>query len=141
MEIINYTKAFDDFVSGVNELRKLVPETINYLTSDEKLDEKTAIENLINKYSSNPPIPANPNYPYTYSFKSDSFGITFGTDKRVRFGWKAKKNQEGNFFYVFKVTFPNAKTKSTCEYELINNNWYEKKVVIEKSPRNNKTAE
>lgn len=144
MDTINYTKKFDGFYDGFKELTTIVPEVAKYIEVTEDITEATAIEQLMNKYNQNLPVSSNPNFPYTYSFKSDSFGTSFGTDTRLTFGWKAKRTQSGDMIYIFRVTFPNANTKSTCEHTLSTNEWQSRVIVRNnnrKTSQKNTTAE
>ena len=122
MDIINYTKLFKTFDEGLNEIKELVPDVLNYISESASTEDMVLID-LVNKFKESTPVPSNPSFPYTYTFSADaSHGIMFGTDKRLRFGWKSKRI-ENHREYIFKITFPNSKNKSTCELNLINNNW------------------
>lgn len=126
---IIYTKIFSSFTEGIKELIDTVPMARNYLEigSDGKArpveTEEEALACILSHFENNKPVTSNPNYPYTYSLSSNAFSTTFRTDKRLSFGWKIKLMEDGKPSYSFKVSFPNASTKSTCEYKLTEIGW------------------
>lgn len=122
---IIYTKIFTDFEKGIKELISIVPMAEEYMTKDGIIltTEEEVVDNLIAYLNKNKPVTTNPNYPYTYSFSANAFSLSFRTDKRLSFGWKIRIMEDGKPSYSFKVSFPNASTKSTCEFKLIEAEW------------------
>lgn len=118
-EYIDYHKKFDSFEEGASALIGFVPDLALYF--GDKLTENDVIQKLTLKYLENPYSTTNPNFPYTYLFKSDTHGIFFNTDKRVNFGWKPRLNGDTAYF-VFHVSFPNS-NKSVSQINLTNDGW------------------
>ena len=119
-EYIDYHKKFVAFDEGVKELCKHVPDLTGYFGTT--LEENDVIQNLMEKYLENPYSTSNPNFPYTYSFRADSHGITFNTDKRVNFGWKARVDGKDGVYFTFHVSFPNS-NKSVAQINLSKSGW------------------
>jgi hypothetical protein len=138
---IIYSKKFDSLTDGFNELTKYVPSVKDYIDIEkiENVTEETLIDVLIAKLKENISVTDNPNFPYTYSFKCDMYGVTFDTDKRFSFGWKPRHDENGNVFYIMRVLFPLRKVQSTSEHNLLNDGWKDRihKNEITKSKFNN----
>ena len=124
---IIYAKRFENLTDGFNELTKFVPSVKDYLDIEamENVDEESIIDVLIAKLKENIPVTGNPNFPYTYSFKCDMYGVTFDTDKRLSFGWKPMRDDNGVVYYIMRVFFPIRDVRSTSEHNLMNNGWKE----------------
>ena len=119
-EYVDYSKKFTDFAECVKTLVGFVPDLAPFFK--EATTEKEAINNLVEAYLGNAPTTDNPNFPYTYTFKTDSRGISFNTDRRVNFGWRARIQEDG-VVYTFRVSFPNAVDKSVAEINLKADGW------------------
>lgn len=139
MEIINYSKEFNTFEEGLKELLELVPDVYTYIKGEEGMSENDVIHQLMKKFTENLPVSTNPNFPYTYSFEANRFGVNFGTDKRIRFGWVHKIYPEREF-YRFNLVVPNAPIKSSYERDLIDNEWTSRALEIGKHKNKKKTA-
>ena len=124
---IIYAKRFENLTDGFKELTKFVPNVKEFLDieSMDTVDEASIIDALILKLKENIPITSNPDFPYTYSFKCDMYGVTFDTDKRFSFGWKPMRDENGVVFYMMRVFFPIREIRSTSEHNLMNNGWKE----------------
>ena len=124
---IIYAKRFENLTDGFKELTKFVPNVKEFLDieSMDTVDEASIIDALILKLKENIPITSNPDFPYTYSFKCDMYGVTFDTDKRFSFGWKPMRDENGVVFYMMRVFFPIREIRSTSEHNLMNNEWKE----------------
>lgn len=122
---IIYSKKFDNLTDGFNELVKYVPSVKDYIdiSTLENVTEEAIIDVLIAKLKENISVTANPNFPFTYSFKCDMYGVTFDTDKRLSFGWKPRRDENGNVFYIMRALFPLRKVQSTSEHNLLNDGW------------------
>jgi len=122
-----YAKRFENLRDGFKELTKFVPNVKEFLDIDsvEDATEEAIIDKLISKLKENIPVTANPDFPYTYSFKCDMYGVTFDTDKRFSFGWKPMRDENGKVFYMMRVFFPIREIRSTSEHNLMNNEWKE----------------
>ena len=137
---IIYSKKFNSLYEGFEELTKYVPYVAKYFDIkkyDKDVNETVIINELITLLKDNLPVIDNPDYPYTYSFKCDTHGITFDTDKRFSFGWKSIRTDDGAFF-IMRAFFPIRNTRSTSEHNLMNDGWREythirlKKTKVEK---------
>ena len=129
MNVVAYKKTFNDFHEGIEELTKLVPMVKDYVygskdITDNKLEEKDVISNLLDMVKTNPPCISNPNYPYTYSIETGAFNTSFKTDKRLSFGWKTVADfKNKTIAYTFRASFPSAKDKSKAEFDLLEGGW------------------
>lgn len=123
---IIYSKKFNSLTDGFNELTKYVPSVKDYvdISTLENVTEEAIIDVLINKLKENISVTTNPNFPFTYSFKCDMYGVTFDTDKSFSFGWKPYRDENnGNIFYIMRALFPLRMIHSTSEHNLMNNGW------------------
>lgn len=136
---IIYSKKFDTLTDGFNELTKYVPSVKEYVNIEklEKVTETAIIDILIDKLKENISVTDNPNFPYTYSFKCDMYGVTFDTDKSFSFGWKPR-NEDGKAFYIVRVLFPIRRVQSISEHNLTANGWREYIHKKEIKPRTDK---
>lgn len=119
-EYVEYSKNFENFEDGVEDIVKYVPSLNSFF--DSARSEEEALINLTKAFLSNAPISDNPNFPYTYTFSADAHGVHFNTDRRMSFGWKVNII-EGAISYTFRVSFPNAFKKSIAEINLKSNDW------------------
>lgn len=115
-----YQKDFDSFEEGVEAICSHVNQLKQFF-NDAK-NEEEAMKNLFETFITNPPTTTNGNFPYTFCLKINSRGVIFDTDKRLSFGWRPWV-RNGKTWFTFSVYFPNSKTKTVSENNLIADKW------------------
>ena len=115
-----YQKDFDNFYDGVDAVCEAVSGLKRFFK--DARSEEEAMQNLFEEFLTNAPTTTNGNFPYTFCIKINSRGVIFDTDKRLSFGWRPWV-RDGRKWFTFSVYFPNAKTKTIAETNLVNEDW------------------
>ena len=102
--IKNYTKDFETFEEGYQELISLVPEVKVYGGSEPIYD--SVVQKICTLISENVPSPQNSNYPNTLAVSITSRELGLKTDDKMAIGWRIFFNKEsGSYTYQMRITF------------------------------------